>query len=109
MKWLDEVKVINDKYKSEGIKKGDVGTIIMSEIRLGLFEIEFCDKTGKEKAIIGIHVKDLELVRASKVTDQEILEDLPLNDPKWWCKVEDGYIKNLKGEKKNSIPYEYDS
>jgi len=37
------------------------------------------------------------------------LEDLPGNDPNWWCKVEDGYITNLKGERKNKIPYDYNS
>ena len=26
-----------------------------------------------------------------------------------WCKVEDGYIINLKGEKKNKIPFDYES
>ena len=35
--------------------------------------------------------------------------DLPLNNPKCWCKVENGYILNLLGEKKNSIPYDYNS
>ena len=43
------------------------------------------------------------------MTDEAILEDLPNHDPEWWCKVEDGYIWNLKGEKKNKIPYDYDS
>lgn len=33
MKWLDEVRVITDKYEEYGVKKGDVGTIILSEIR----------------------------------------------------------------------------
>ncbi len=32
MKWLDEVKVITDKYESEGVKYGAVGTIILSEL-----------------------------------------------------------------------------
>ena len=38
-----------------------------------------------------------------------ILNDLPQNNPKWWCKVEDGYILNLLGEKKNKEPYKYHS
>lgn len=33
----------------------------------------------------------------------------PLKYKDWWCKVEDGYIVNLKGEKKNKTPYDYDS
>lgn len=38
-----------------------------------------------------------------KYLDEVILSDLPGYDPNWLCKVEDGYIKNLKGEKKNKI------
>ena len=33
MKYLDEVRVLTDAYESQGVKKGDVGTIILSEIR----------------------------------------------------------------------------
>ena len=33
MQWLDEVRVTTDKYESEGVKKGDIGVIILSEIR----------------------------------------------------------------------------
>ena len=29
MKGLDEVKVLSDKYESEGVKKGAIGTIIL--------------------------------------------------------------------------------
>lgn len=38
-----------------------------------------------------------------------ILDELPKNNPKWWCKVEDGFIVNLLGEKKNKIAYDYNS
>ena len=56
-----------------------------------------------------IKIKDLELVKDNGFTDKELLESLPVNNPEWWCKVENGYIVNLKGEKKNKIPYDYDS
>lgn len=36
-------------------------------------------------------------------------KELAINNPKWWCKVEDGYIMNLLGEKKNKISFAYDS
>ena len=41
--------------------------------------------------------------------ESELLRDLPNHNPKWWCKVENGYIMNLLGEKKNKIPYQYNS
>ena len=43
------------------------------------------------------------------LNDEDILEDLPAHNPDWWCRVEDGYILNLKGERKNKIPYDYNS
>ena len=109
MKWLDEVKVVTDKYESEGVKKGAVGTIIMSEIRYNQYEVVFSDKDGRDYAMIEIFVGDLEVVKSSNMTDADILEDLPGHNPNWWCKVEDGYIVNLKGERKNKIPYDYNS
>ena len=48
-------------------------------------------------------------MKDNKCSDKEILEDLPKQNPKWWCKVEDGYIMNLLGEKKNKIAYDYNS
>ena len=109
MQWLDEVRVTTDKYENEGVKKGDIGVIILSEIRANTYEVVFSDKDGRYYAQIEIFVGDLEFVRTTNVTDEDILEDLPGHDPNWWCKVEDGYILNLKGERKNKIPYDYDS
>ena len=109
MKWLDEVKVLTDRYEIMGVKKGSIGTIMMSEIRYNKFEVVFSDKNGRDYATLEIFVGDLEVVRSSDITNEEILKDLPGNNPLWWCKVENGYILNLKGEKKNKIPYKYDS
>ncbi|MBQ3494565.1 MAG: hypothetical protein IJA69_04035 [Clostridia bacterium] len=109
MKWLDEVRVTSDKYEKEGVKKGAVGTIMFSEIRNYCWEVHFSNKDGSNYAEIEVNVADLELVRDIGLTDEEILNDLPRNDPNWWCKVEDGYILNLKGERKNKIPYDYES
>ena len=109
MKYLDEVKVITDKYEKDNIKKSDIGTIIMPEIRSNTFEVVFTDSEGYDYAMREINVADLELYRDVGLTDDDILEDLPLNNPNWWCKVENGYILNLKGEKKNKIPYDYNS
>ena len=111
MKWLDEVRVTAGKseYEKHGVHSGAIGTIIMSEIRYNTFEVVFSDSKGKDYALIEIYVGDLEVVRSSNLTDEDILEDLPKHDPHWWCKVEDGYILNLLGEKKNKIPYDYES
>ncbi len=109
MKWLDEVKVLTDKYESEGVKKGDVGTIIMSELRSNKYEVVFSNEYGRDYAMSEIFVGDLEVVRSSDISDEDILEDLPARNPEWWCKVEDGYILNLKGKRKNKIPYDYNS
>lgn len=109
MKWLDDVRVTSDKYQSEGVKKGAVGTIIFAWLRDDEYEVVFSLPDGRDYAEIMIHVKDLELVKDNGLSDEEIIEDLPGHDPNWWCKVENGFILNLKGEKKNKIAYDYDS
>ena len=109
MKYLDKVKILTDKYEKDGVKKGAIGTIILSEIRAETFEVVFSDKDGWDYAETEIFVGDMEVVKSSHMTDEDILEDLPAHNPALWCKVEDGYILNLKGEKKNKIPYDYRS
>ena len=52
---------------------------------------------------------ELELVEDNKCSDDIILESIPRHNKDWWCKVEGGYIVNLKGERKNKIPYDYNS
>ncbi len=42
-------------------------------------------------------------------SDETLLEDLPEHDPAWPCKVENGYIVDLLGNRFNKIPYDYDS
>ena len=42
MKYLDDVRILTDKYEKDGVKKGAIGVIIMSEIRaetLRLFSV----------------------------------------------------------------------
>ena len=109
MKHLDEVRVISNKYESKGVKKGAIGTIILEEIRYNTFEVVFSHPDGRDYAMIPIHIRDLELVRDAGLTDADILEGLPGQNPAWWCKVENGFILNLKGEKKNKIAYDYNS
>lgn len=128
MKIYDEVKVINDKdyYIKNDVHKGMIGTIIQPEIRDNCFLVNFLDKNYlkhrddpdwftlhhkeiKDDIIIDIKIEDLELVEIGFATDETILNELPKNNPQWWCKVEEGYIMNLLGEKKNKIPYDYNS
>ena len=108
----DKVKVINDRpeYLEWGVKKGMIGDIISAEIRDNDFEVCFIDKNMiKDDIIIPIRIKDLEFVERGFGTMDTVWDELPSKDPRWWCQVEDGFIKNFKGEKKNKIPYDYDS
>lgn len=112
MKYLDKVKVIADKdiYKKDNINNGEIGIIWLPEIRDNSFYVAF--ETGEISnwyKYSNIKIEDLELVEEGIITDDGILESLPKNNPQWWCKVENGYIKNLLGESKNKIPYDYNS
>ena len=112
MKYLDSIVVTTDKYANHGIKKGTKGAIVMPEIRYNSFECELFDLPEEFRDMYYLHeidVSDMKVTRESDLTDDDILEDLPNQDPHWWCKVEDGYIINLLGERKNKIPYDYDS
>ena len=124
MKYLDDVKVLNDNYKDEGITKGMIGTIIDPDIRWSSFFVVFQDQRVYDKEFMsvednifkleddictGIKIEDLELVKDNNCTDSTIFNDLPDNHKDWWCKVENGYIINLKGERKNKVPFDYDS
>ena len=124
MKYLDDVKVLNDNYKDEGITKGMIGTIIDPDIRWNSFFVVFQDQRVydekfmsvednifklKDDICTGIKIEDLELFKDNNCTDSLIFKDLPEDHKDWWCKVEDGYIVNLKGERKNKIPFDYNS
>lgn len=111
MKYLDRVKVINnkEKYNEHNIFKNSEGTIISAEIRNNCFDVIFSKENGEDFANIPVLISDLELVKDNFLTDNEILETLPQNNPNWWCKIENGFIINLKGEKKNKIPFDYNS
>ena len=124
MKLLDDVKVINDKYKNEGISRGMIGTIIDADIRWDSFYICFQDQRVydekfmknkenifdlKDDKCCAIKIEDLELVKNGNCSDETIKNSLPKNHKDWWCKVEDGFIVNLKGKKKNNIAYDYKS
>lgn len=126
MKFLDKVKVVSNKqeYKDNEIYKGMIGTIIDAEIRDNCFNVIFIDERVKNKKFVSneknflslkddiiypIKIDDLCLIEASNCSDNEILESIPKQNKSWWCKVEDGYIINLNGERKNKIAYKYDS
>lgn len=123
MKYLDDVRVVNDNYKELGINKGDIGTIIDPDIRWDSFYVCFQDQRVYDSMFMknkdnifklnedvceGIKIRDLELVKDNKCSNSLIEQDLPDNHKNQWCKVENGYIINLKGERKNKIPYDYD-
>ncbi len=120
MKLFDKVKILvsNPKYEKYGVYKDMVGTIIDAEIEFRSFQVIFTDPTPwseetwediKDDILCFIHVKDMEVVEESDCTDEYLLRNLPNKDIRWYCKVEDGFIKNLRGEKLNKIAYDYDS
>ena len=126
MKLFDKVKIIKDcdYYNQNGVYKGRVGRINSAEIRDNCFEVVFIDErffdktfqwtdenmyTMKDDVFLEVPIEDLLVVEESKATDEDILESIPLKNKEWWCNVENGYIMNLLGEKKNKIPYDYNS
>lgn len=126
MKLLDDVKLIKDreKYEKLGLHSGMIGTIIEADIKWNEFYICFQDqklldpnfvfndetvKIIKDDICVGIKIKDLELVKDNNISDEKIRKSLPEKYPHCWCKVEDGFIMNLNGDKKNKIPYDYNS
>ena len=116
IKLYDRVKLIVDKtkYQKEGVKKGDVGTIIQECLmftgsKIGSFDVMFFEDSEDDEVYVSVDVCDLEVVSESAITDENLLEGLPMHDPSRYCKVVDGYIMNLKGEKLIKIPYKYDS
>jgi len=114
MKYLDTVRLIRDKpeYAEEGLHAGDTCVIWLPEIRDNLFYVFYDNKeTDYEKYECWetcVDVADVELVEDYGLTDAEVAEALPSDEP-WWCIVEDGFIKNALGEKKNKVAYDYDS
>ena len=113
MKCGDMVKVLVEKeeYAKHYVHKGMVGMLTDSEIWDTEIMVIFSDKYSpdEEDIYIPMYVGDIETVEEGHYTDEMILEGLPKKNPKWWCKVENGYIINLLGEKKNKIPYDYNS
>ncbi|MCM1533709.1 MAG: hypothetical protein NC099_03550 [Corallococcus sp.] len=115
MKYFDYVRVLKDRpeYEENNVHAGEIGIIWQPEIRDNTFYVMF--ETGDEYNFYKycvIRIEDLDFVKEPDfitVTDDVLLKDLCKQDPRWWCKVEDGYILNLKGERKNKIPYKYDS
>ncbi len=108
MQYLDRVRLISDDYEQYGLHRGDEGHILNAEIRYGKFCFYREDPVTKfDDDGVSVRIEDLELVEASGSSDEAILEDLPLHNPEWGCKVIDGFIYNLKGERLNEYAYDY--
>ena len=126
MKYMDKVKVAKSSkvYQKQGVFKDMIGTIIDPEIRHNCFNVIFIDERvndqqfmKKEKNFLSLNddiicpikIKDLIVIKNNNYSDDLIFDALPSPDKRWWYKVEDGYIINFLGERKNKIPYEYNS
>lgn len=107
MKWMDEVKVLTDKYEEQGVKKGEKGLIIEPEIVDNKFNVVFFKGDGWDFVVLDVFIGHIRETKESEATDKDIKRRLPNKDASIWCKVEDGIILNLKGERKNTIPYDY--
>jgi hypothetical protein len=57
MKLLDVVALIED-LDSEGLRRGDVGTIV-EEWKDGVFEVEFSDNSGKAYAFAALRPEQM--------------------------------------------------
>ena len=98
MKYFDKVKFIGNekKYLKYDVKTNEIGRIIQPEIRNSSFLVVFIDPNFiEDDRFAAIKIEDLELIEESKITDEQILLNLPKQDPHWWCKVENGYILEL--------------
>lgn len=106
MKFFDMVRVIvdRDEYSNYEVYEGMVGQILTPEIKDNCFCVDF----GRNKDC-WIKIDDLRVIEQDDQDDDFLLNSLPDKNPSFWCKVEDGYIKNLLGEKKNKIAYDFDS
>ena len=110
MKLYDKIKVLSNKYEMQNIKKGEIGTIYDPLILHNKFTCIFDNHSKSDwYKFCDISIDDMELIEEGFGTEKMILEELPSPNKNLWCIVEDGFIKNLKGEKKNKIPYDYDS
>lgn len=110
MQFLDIVRIKSGDYSRYGYKIGDKGVLLNAEIRWNEWLFYKTLPNGLEECDgLPVFVGDLELVQSANMSDEAILGDLPAHNPAWWCKVHDGYIWNLKGERKNKIPYDYNS
>ena len=113
MKFMDRVKVLTDKHEKDDIFKGDIVRILLPEIRGNAFGVVKTYECGGDGWITSVNIKDLEYVESDIDAPEDWLRrELPgieEDKDKWWCKVVDGYIVNLAGEKKNKIPYDYNS
>ena len=58
----DLVRILKDC--EEGVRKGEVGTVLLSfENPVEAYEVEFLDETGRKKAQCTLFPEDLQLVR----------------------------------------------
>jgi hypothetical protein len=61
MKQFQKVRLLTNNYISEGIKKGDIGTILEIYDDKN-FEVEFSDEKGFTMALFAFNITELEII-----------------------------------------------
>ena len=80
MKLLDEVKLLNDNYKSKGLTKGMIGTIVDADVRWNCFCVNFQDQRIYDKSFIFSEENLLKLKNdiytEIKIEDMEVIKSM---------------------------------
>lgn len=112
MKMYDIVKITKDSdyLFKQGVRAGREGKIIEPEIENGCFSVLFVDRCNTEPDVIAdVKIEDLEVVENGFASDDILLEEIGERSSNKWCKVVNGFIMNILGEKKNKVAFDYNS
>lgn len=105
-----KIKKDADYLVKQGVHSGREGKIIEPEIENGCFRVLFIDRFYKEPDIIAdVKIEHLELVEYGFASDDILLEEIGARSGEKWCKVVNGFIMNIVGDKKNKVAFDYNS
>lgn len=90
MKPFQAVKLLTDKYISEGIRIGDIGYILEGYDGEN-FEVEFSDKDGITIALHSFHKDEIQLC--------EDIQELEVNEDQDSYEIDDSDLADIKNER----------